>query len=89
MLDTESVKNEIEKLRAILRADGGDLALVALEPDTGVVRLRLVLEDANCAECVMPGSHIAEVATQSLRRVAPDVSRVIVEDPRTPAADPA
>jgi Fe-S cluster biogenesis protein NfuA len=89
MLDTEPVKNGIEKLRSLLRADGGDLELVAIEPDTGVVRLRLVLEDANCAECVMPGTHIAEVATQSLRRVSPDVSHVIVEDPRTPTGDEA
>jgi hypothetical protein len=37
----------------------------------------------------MPGTHIAEVATQSLRRISPDVSHVIVEDPRTPAGDEA
>lgn len=81
-MDTTAVKTGIEKVRTLVRADGGDLTVVDIEPEAGIVHLRLVLEDANCAECVLPAAHIEEIVLRSLQGLAPEVSRVVVDDPR-------
>lgn len=81
-MDTTAVKTGIEKVRTLVRADGGDLTVVDIEPEAGIVHLRLVLEDANCAECVLPAAYIEEIVLRSLQGLAPEVSRVVVDDPR-------
>jgi Fe-S cluster biogenesis protein NfuA len=81
-MDTTAVKAGIEKVRGLVQADGGDLTVIDLEPEAGVVHLRLVLEDSSCRECVLPAPHIEEIVLRSLQGVAPEVVRVVVEDPR-------
>jgi len=65
---------DLEPVRDILQADGGDIELVAF--DGGTAELRLILESAECAECVLPRPMLEDVAAKLLG-VA-----VRIDDPR-------
>lgn len=65
---------DLTPVRDLLQADGGDIELVGMEGDTA--RLRLVLESAECAECVLPKPMLEDVATKLLG------VPVAIEDPR-------
>ena len=45
---------DLEPLRALVAADGGDLQIDDVDTVAGTVRLRLILPDASCRTCVMP-----------------------------------
>lgn len=65
---------DLAPVRELLQLDGGDVELVAEE--AGSVRLRLLLESAACAECVLPKPMLEDVASKLL-----GVS-VVLDDPR-------
>ena len=44
--------------------------------------LRLRLEAANCAECVLPRAMLEGVATGMLQRSVPGITGVSIDDPR-------
>jgi len=71
---------DIEEIRALVQPDGSDFELVAV--DDGTVHLRLLVEDASCAECVMPKPILEEMALGILRRSSPGVTQVVIADPR-------
>jgi NifU-like domain len=71
---------DIEEIRALVRPDGSDFKVVAVEGDT--VHLSLLIDDASCAECVMPRPILEEIALSILRRSSPDVRQVVIDDPR-------
>jgi hypothetical protein len=75
----------LEALQEDLRADGAELFVESLAG--GIAHLRLVLRDAECAECVMPREHLERVALVALRGSHPEIKRVEVHDPRE--ANPA
>jgi Fe-S cluster biogenesis protein NfuA len=82
LLDGDEVKSALESLRNLIRPDGGDFDV----PDAGglanVVRLRLVIRDAACAECIMPRAHLEAVALAMMRKRLPGLETVTVDDPR-------
>lgn len=63
---------DISPVRDLIQLDGGDIEVVSEEP----LRLRLILEDAECAECVMPRGVLEEVSSKLLGRP------VTIDDPR-------
>jgi len=65
---------DLSPVRDILQADGGDIELVSFEGDTA--QLRLILETAECAECVLPKPMLEDVATKLLG------VKVSIDDPR-------
>jgi hypothetical protein len=71
----------LEGVRALVREDGSDLHLLGVDGD-GTVRLRLDIEDASCADCVMPREVLEQVAQRLLSTAAPSVRRVQIVDPR-------
>ena len=71
---------DIEEIRALVRPDGSDFELVAYDGNT--VRLSLVIDDASCAECVMPRPILEEISLGILRRTSPDLRQVVIDDPR-------
>jgi Fe-S cluster biogenesis protein NfuA len=89
-MDREDVARAMESLRTLMRADGADFELVTVQAD-GVVHLRLLLEDASCAPCVMPRAHLESVALTMMKRRLPDLRLVSVADPReeSPAKETA
>lgn len=65
---------DLTPVRELLQLDGGDVELVAEE--AGTVRLRLLLESAECAECVLPKPMLEDVASKLLGVT------VVLDDPR-------
>jgi Fe-S cluster biogenesis protein NfuA len=81
-LTPDDVAIAVADVRALVAADGGDVVLDEVEG--GTVRLRLVLETAECAECVMPRPFLERVALDVMRKVAPGITAVAIADPRDP-----
>ena len=61
-------------------ADGADFETVAFDSTTGTMRLRLLIPDARCAECVMPRATLESIAATRLARHG--VHTVVIDDPR-------
>lgn len=74
------VADALQPVIDIVRADGGDLHLVSAAGST--VELQLELEDASCAECVMPRQFLEGVVRDALAERMPWVTEVRVHDPR-------
>jgi hypothetical protein len=72
----------LEELRAILTADGGDIQFDRFDDEALTLRLRLVLESAECKECVMPAPILEDIALSAFQRAGAPVDRVIIDDPR-------
>ena len=53
---TDAVAIALGPVRDLLRLDGADIELVAVD-DAGTAHLRLLLVEAGCAECVLPKDH--------------------------------
>jgi Fe-S cluster biogenesis protein NfuA len=80
--DVTSRIGALDDVRAIVQADGSDLELVGFDAGTGTMSLRLRIDDATCADCIMPAEHLERVAIELLGRTMPDVRRVVIDDPR-------
>lgn len=65
---------DLSPVRDLVALDGGDVELVS--ESTAGIELRLLLEDASCADCVMPRAILEDVAGRLLG-VA-----VHIQDPR-------
>ncbi|MCU1487988.1 MAG: Fe-S cluster biosis protein NfuA, 4Fe-4S-binding domain [Actinomycetia bacterium] len=65
---------DISPVRDLIQLDGGDIEV--LSDDGSSVHLRLILEDAECAECVMPKGVLEEVSSKLLGVT------VQIDDPR-------
>ncbi len=73
---------DIEPLRALVAADGADLRIESIDDATDTVQLRLILPDASCRDCVLPGEVLAGIAFERLSRTRPGLRAVVVLDPR-------
>jgi Fe-S cluster biogenesis protein NfuA len=82
-MDVREVRAALNELRPMVQGDGGDLELLGAEG--GVVRLRLLLQGAECAECVLPADLLEQVALDALCRSVAGVTAVQVDDPRRAA----
>jgi Fe-S cluster biogenesis protein NfuA len=66
-----NVKEVIEQIRPLLQADGGDIELVGVAEDTGVVSVRL---QGACKGCPMAQMTLAMGIGRVLRQEVPEVS---------------
>ena len=71
---------DLQSARDILRADGGDIEFV--RADGGTVYLRLLVADAQGAECVLPKAMLEPVVLDMLRRADASITAVSIDDPR-------
>ena len=71
---------DLTPVREILQLDGGDIQLIAL--DDGTAHLRLLLETAECADCVLPKPMLEDVALKLLAPATPGLTAVVIDDPR-------
>ena len=69
-------------VRALLGPDGADVEPTGWEPGTGRLGLRLVLDSAACAECVVPRPMLDAVLLDTLRSHAAAVRLLDLDDPR-------
>lgn len=79
-MDQALLDEAVGELRAMVALDGGDIELVTAT-DTQV-DLRLILEGAECRECVMPKEFLEQIALDLVSTRLAEVSVVAIEDPR-------
>ncbi len=65
---------DLTPVRDLLRLDGADISVVSESSDS--VHLQLLLESADCADCVMPKPMLEDVASKLLG------VPVSIDDPR-------
>ena len=82
MVEDSEVRTALVEVAALVQADGADIELVSVDTASGAVALRLVLESANCAECVLPRAMLEGVAIGMLQRSVPGVAGLSIDDPR-------
>ena len=67
-------------VRDLVTADGGELLFDSTNGST--VTLRLVLDGAECRECVMPREFLEQVALDLMSPAVPALDAVTIIDPR-------
>jgi Fe-S cluster biogenesis protein NfuA len=82
MVEESEVRVASVEVAGLVQADGGDLELLSVDTTTGAVALRLLLQSANCAECVLPRAMLEGVATGIIQRSVPGVTGISIDDPR-------
>ncbi len=80
MIDPSTAETALAPVRELIEADGGSVELVATTADS--ISIRLVLDPAECAECVMPKPFLQTVALDMLSGDIPALNTVEIEDPR-------
>lgn len=81
-MDRDAVAAAVDEVARMLRADGADLEVVAIEPAALRVRLALRLEDAHCAECILPPDDLAATIEGAISRRVPGEFELVLADPR-------
>lgn len=71
VLSEEGVRAEIERIRPLLQADGGDIEFVAL--DGRVVKVRL---KGSCSGCAFASLTLQFSVERTLRQAFPELERV-------------
>jgi hypothetical protein len=79
-MDASTIDAALDEVRGLVTPDGGDIELTGV--DGANVRLRLVLENAHCIECVMPRPFLEQVALDVFRRNGAAADEVAIDDPR-------
>jgi Fe-S cluster biogenesis protein NfuA len=79
-IDTTILDAALEGPRALVQADGGDLELTGVAGTT--IELRLIVESAECAECVMPRQFLEQITLDMVRKDLPAVDAIRIDDPR-------
>src|SRR5262245_55091941 len=70
----DSVTAALDEVRGLVSPDGGEVELDGVDGTT--YRLRLVLENAHCVECVMPRPFLEQVALDVFQRNGTDATTV-------------
>lgn len=79
-MDQALLDEAVGELRALVALDGGDVELVSAT--NGTVALRLILEGAECRECVMPKGFLEQIALDMVTTRLNEVNTVTIDDPR-------
>jgi hypothetical protein len=78
---TTAIDTAIETAQKLVSGDGTKLEVLAQSPDR--VSFRLDLEDASCADCVLPVAHLTSVIGDTMRRVSGNPALLVeIDDPR-------
>jgi Fe-S cluster biogenesis protein NfuA len=81
-LDPAAVAEAVEEIGRIIRADGGDLVLVASDPATLRISLTLDLSGVSCEDCVLPPDQLHDSIAAAIGRRVPGEFELVVADPR-------
>ncbi len=72
----------LEAVDALLGPDGARVAVGGWDGDSGCLSLRLELESAECAACVVPRPMLDTLLLDALRGHAPAIRVIVLDDPR-------
>ena len=85
-MDREQVANAVHEEGRMLRADGGDLILVDVDPKAARIHLRLELSGVSCLDCILPPDFLRQVINDCLARRIPGEFELVLDDPRREAS---
>lgn len=85
-MDPAAVDDALAELTPMLQADGADLTLVSADPATARIEMQLHVEDATCAECVLPSELLEQVINDALSRRITGEFELVLRDPRVAEA---
>lgn len=73
-MDKERVAEVLETIRPMLQADGGDIELVDVEPDEGIVKVKLT---GACGGCPMAQMTLQMGVQRRLQEEIPEIKEVV------------
>ncbi len=73
-MDKEGVQAVIEEIRPMLQADGGDIELVDVEAEEGIVKVRLT---GACGGCPMAQMTLQMGVHRKLKETYPEIKQVV------------
>ena len=73
-MDREGVAAVIDQIRPMLQADGGDIELVDVEPEEGIVKVRLT---GACGGCPMAQMTLQMGVHRKLKETYPELKEVV------------
>jgi Fe-S cluster biogenesis protein NfuA len=85
-MDREQVATAVHEEGRMLRADGGDLILVDVDPKAARIHLRLDLSGVSCLDCILPPDFLHQVISDCLQRRLAREFEVVLDDPRREGA---
>jgi Fe-S cluster biogenesis protein NfuA len=88
MVSDTDVGEVVRGLQALVEADGGSFEFIGFDHASGILGLRLSLEQVTCEECVLPPEMLHEIATSFVQKLAPEIKVVDLEDPRASRQGP-
>ena len=78
---TPEIAEQLKKtLTELVVQDGGAIELVQYSNDS--IEFNLVLNDVECAECVMPKDFLEQITLEKSHVFFKDLKSVIINDPR-------
>jgi Fe-S cluster biogenesis protein NfuA len=81
-MDATAVAVAVDDIAGFLRADGADLLLRDANPKTARVHVALVLDDVNCADCILAPDELRETISAALARRIAGEFELVLDDPR-------
>jgi hypothetical protein len=72
----------LDAVAGFLGPDGASIVVEQWDDTSGHLSVRLVLETAECAECVVPRPMLDTLLLDTLRGHAPAIRAVVLDDPR-------
>ncbi|MFH1413197.1 MAG: NifU family protein [bacterium] len=69
----EKIKQELEKIRPSLQADGGDVNFVSFDAEKGIVKVELT---GQCAHCPMADITLKQGIEYELKQSIPEVKLI-------------
>jgi Fe-S cluster biogenesis protein NfuA len=82
MIDEAALEQALEEVQTLISADGGSFEVGFEDLESGIVSLTLVLEGAECEECVMPREFLEKVTFDLMRQSLPGLTNLTIDDPR-------
>ncbi len=70
----KKIKKELEKIRPMLQADGGDVEFVSFDEKTGVVKVQMM---GMCSHCPMSQVTLKEGIEAELKKTIPEIKEVV------------
>ena len=88
-----AVETALEKVRELLRPDGGDIILADGAADSSeqnnALKLQLIVENSDCPECILPVEMLEPIALDIMSADLPSLASVSINDPRVSAESAA
>lgn len=79
MVERKKIERKLDKLRTFLQEDDADIELLSI--DECNIKLRLLIGEKACKECILASDVLCKIFNTALQEVS-EGRAVIIEDPR-------